>query len=270
MQDNLYLPSVNKLDQWLVRAVLILLCSASIILIVGQYTNFDLFIADYYFDAQHQVFPWDRTWFGRKLMHGYVKNVLVWTGFLIIGAALVDLVFRFRKLSTVQRARLRVLALSAALEPILITTLKKSSNLHCPWGIDRYGGSHVFLRLLDTVPEGWRAGHCFPAGHASTAMWLTAIAVLWLPANPRRAFVAFCGGISVGVILGWVQQMRGQHFLTHTLWTVWLASALTIALVAVFSRQLCSSGGRVVHSSIGPRGLVQSPASPEKTLADPG
>ena len=240
MRHDHHSSPANKLNPWLVRAVLILLCSATVILFVGQYTDLDLYIADYYFDAQRLFFPWDRTWFGRDLMHGYVKNVIVWIGFLIIAAALVDLVFHFNRLSALHRARLRVLALAAALEPMLITTLKKSSNLHCPWGVDRYGGSNPFLRLLDAVPDGWQAGHCFPAGHASTAMWLTALTVLWLPTNPRRASMAFFAGLGVGVFLGWVQQMRGQHFLTHTLWTAWLASALTIALIALFSRQISS------------------------------
>lgn len=42
--------------------------------------------------------------------------------------------------------------------------------MHCPWGVDLYGGSNPYLRLLDAVPDGWQAGHCLPAGHASTAI----------------------------------------------------------------------------------------------------
>ena len=72
-------------------------------------------------------------------------------------------------------------------------------------------------------------------------MWLSALAVLWLPNNPRRTTWVFLAGIGAGGILGWVQQMRGQHFLTHTLWAAWLSSALIVALIAVFSRQLISS-----------------------------
>ena len=116
--------------------------------------------------------------------------------------------------------------------------LKRGSALHCPWGVDLYGGKSPFLRLLDVVPEAWQAGHCFPAGHASTAMWFSALAVLWLPENPRRATLVFLAGIGAGFILGWVQQMRGQHFLTHTLWTAWLSSALIVALIAVFAGRL--------------------------------
>ena len=248
----------QSLEQWLIRAVLLLLASATIILLIGQYTNLDLAIADYYFDAQSKSFPWDHTWFGRDFMHGYIKNVLTWTGYLIIGACLLDFVFRFPILSSLQRTRLRVLALSATLEPLLVITLKKNSSMHCPWGVDLYGGSNPFLRLLDAVPDGWQAGHCFPAGHASSAMWLCALAVLWLPTNPKRALMGFIGGISAGMTLGWVQQMRGQHFLTHTLWTVWLASALTITLIALFSRQLC---GQPKLKTVGDLGLGRMPSA---------
>jgi len=69
-------------------------------------------------------------------------------------------------------------------------------------------------------------------------MWLAALAVLWLPHSPRKALLAYAGGASVGLLLGWVQQMRGQHFLTHTLWTAWLTSAVLVALLAVFARHL--------------------------------
>ena len=238
MPMNTSTQSSLPFEDWLIRAALILLGSASVILFIGQYTDLDLTIADFYFDANKGVFPWDRTWFGRDLMHGYVKNVIVWVGYLIIGATLIDVLVPIKRLTSIGRARLRIVALSAVLEPLLITTLKQSSNMHCPWGIDRFGGSHPFLRLLDVVPEAWSAGHCFPAGHASTAMWLSALAVLWLPNNPRRAALVFLAGIGAGFTLGWVQQMRGQHFLTHTLWTAWLSSAVIVALIAVFSRQL--------------------------------
>lgn len=237
------------LEEWLIRAALILLGLASCILFIGQYTDLDIAIADFYFDPHQGVFPWDKTWFGRDLMHGYVKNVIVWIGYLIIAATLIDLLVPIKRLTSIGRARLRIVALSAVLEPLLITTLKQSSNMHCPWGVDRFGGSHPFLRLLDVVPANWEAGHCSPAGHASTAMWLSALAVLWLPNNPRRAALVFLAGIGAGFTLGWVQQMRGQHFLTHTLWTAWLSSAVVIALIAVFSRQL-NAKGRALSSEI--------------------
>lgn len=223
-------------------ALLALAASAAAIVALNQFTDIDLYLADLYFDPLRRLFPWDKTWFGRNLMHGYVKNVIVWFGFLLIAAALVDLLRPLHRLSPLGRTRLQLLALAAVLEPALVGSLKRRSALHCPWAIDLYGGKYPLLRLLDVVPDGWNYGRCFPAGHASTAMWLSAFAVLWLPHAPKKALAAFTAGILAGCVLGWVQQMRGQHFLTHTLGTAWLASALLLALIVVFRRHLLAPG----------------------------
>ena len=223
---------------WLTRALALLAASALIILVLGQYTDLDLWLADLYFDPISQRFPWDKTWFATAFMHGYVKNVLMWIGFLLMAGALLDLIRPFARLPPAPRAALRISALAAFFEPLLISTLKRGSALHCPWGVDRYGGHNPFLRLLDVVPADWAAGHCFPAGHASSAMWLSALAAFWLPHAPARARAVFAFGLLAGFTLGWVQQMRGQHFLSHTLWTAWLSSALIVALFALFARPL--------------------------------
>ena len=234
------LPSLAQTSSpnWLIRSIIGLALSAVLILLLGQYTDLDLWLADLYFDPAIQRFPWDKTWFATTFMHGYVKNVLMWIGFILMAGALVDLAFPLRFLTPARRAALRISALSAFFEPLMIYNLKRISALHCPWGVDRYAGHHPFLRLLDVIPADWSAGHCFPAGHASSAMWLSALAAFWLPRAPARARGIFALGILAGFTLGWVQQMRGQHFLSHTLWTAWLSSALIIALFAVFARPL--------------------------------
>lgn len=235
---------------FLAPAFVILLGSASVLAVLGQYTDVDIWLADLHFDPVRQLFPWDRTWFARNFMHGWVKKVIVWFGFILIAAMVIDFLrpqllsaiagrLRLPSPTPLARVQLRVLGLSAILEPTLIRALKEHAMMHCPWALDRYGGSEPFLRLLDKTPEGWHAGHCFPAGHASSGMWLSALAVLWLPHSPKKALAAFVCGSAVGLALGWVQQMRGQHFLTHTLWTAWLASLLLLVLLALFfHRQL--------------------------------
>lgn len=231
-------PQSNPLirAELLKRALCVLLCTASLVLIIGQYTDIDLVLADLYFDAGLKDFPWRNTWFAKDFMHDTVKNFINWIGFLILGTALVDLACPIRKMDTLFRMQLRIVALTLVIAPLIVSALKQASNMHCPWSIDIYGGSEPLLRVLDWVPQGWHAGHCFPAGHASTGMWLAALAVFWLPHDPRRAFAVYLGGISAGLLLGWVQQMRGAHFLTHTLATAWIASAVLLALVMIVPR----------------------------------
>jgi membrane-associated PAP2 superfamily phosphatase len=80
-----------------------------------------------------------------------------------------------------------------------------------------------------------------PAGHASSALWLVALAVYWLPDRPSAARLAAAAAIVFGAVVGFLQQLRGAHFLTHTLWSVWIACAIVLAAVVV----LQAANGRV-------------------------
>jgi len=220
------------------RAWLALAAAVMLIISIGQFSNLDLIIEDYYFDAALGTFPWDKSWFADRLMHGYVKNVIIRVGYLILLIVAMDSLRPWRKISPFVRARLRFVALASVLVPTTIRTIKQFSVLHCPQGIDRYGGDAPFLRLLDQVPEALKAGHCFPAGHATVGLWLAAFCVFWLPHKPRIAALVFLSGLSVGLILGWVQQMRGMHFLFHTLWAAWLASLVILLMLLAFAHKL--------------------------------
>lgn len=217
--------------------------SALLILIIGQWTDIDLMIADYYFDPLTQTFPWRKTWFANELMHGYVKSAIINSGYLLILLAILDVLFRFKTISPYCRTRLRFVVVASLLVPTAIRWVKQYSVLHCPWKIDRYAGSAPFLRLLDHIPSGLQAGHCFPAGHATVGLWLAAFCVFWMPHRPKVAISVFFGGLSVGLILGWVQQMRGAHFLFHTLWSAWLAS-LVIVLMLLVANKIVKEGNK--------------------------
>jgi membrane-associated PAP2 superfamily phosphatase len=147
----------------------------------------------------------------------------------------------FKFVTSGLRKRLRFTAVAAVLVPLIISVLKRQSVLHCPWDEQRYGGTAPYLKLLDAVPSSMQAGHCFPAGHASTGLWLAAFCVFWLPHRPRVAIGVFFAGLGVGFVLGWVQQMRGAHFLSHTLWSMWIASAILLIMLRVSQSYLYSN-----------------------------
>lgn len=220
---------------------LYLLISALLLLGLNQFTNIDLVLADYYFDFQTKHFDWKNTWFAQQLMHVYVKNSIMFFGFTLISFVLLDAVVTFKWMSSWLRTRLRFTAISAVLIPLIISVLKQQSALHCPWDEQRYGGTAPYLRLLDAIPSNMQAGHCFPAGHASTGLWLAAFCVFWLPHRPRMAASIFFSGLSVGFVLGWVQQMRGAHFLSHTLWSIWIACAIIFMMLRVSQSSLNSN-----------------------------
>lgn len=228
--------NLDRTNYSLNTAFIALALSAIFIIWLEQFTNIDLMIEDYYYDHQLKAFVWKNTWFAKELMHVYVKKLIMLVAGLLLLIVATDAVAPWRNMSSWLRVRLRFVSFAAITIPLLVTSIKHFSALHCPWDVTRYGGDSPFVRLFDPVPASMSAGQCFPAGHATTGLWLAAICVFWLPHNIKIARLVFFAGISFGLMMGWVQQMRGAHFLFHTLWSAWLAS-LVILLTLTFTRK---------------------------------
>jgi membrane-associated PAP2 superfamily phosphatase len=217
---------------WLRTGGLALLASAVVLVVLAQATDLDLAIADRAFDTALRQFAWRDSWFADVFMHRWVKLPLVVLGSVLVLAAIAEAVFGWPRIGAADRWRLRASASMALLVPLVIGLAKHQSASHCPWSIERYGGQALHVRLLDALPAGFEAGGCLPAGHASTALWLAGLCVWWLPHRPRLAAVVFGAGQAAGFALGWVQQLRGAHFLSHTLWSMWITAALIWTLLA--------------------------------------
>lgn len=224
--------------------VLALACAVPLLLYVGWYSDADLWLADMAFDRQHMLFPWRDAWLADTFNHRILKGVLTAGAVLVLAVAAADARFRFRQLDGV-RLQLRVVALSALAVPLVISALKQVSDSHCPWDLARYGGVQPYVRLFETLPAGAAPGHCMPAGHASSALWLVSISVFWLPRRPARATLAASAALAAGFAVGWLQQLRGAHFLTHTLWSVWIAVAVVSAITVAV--QACATGSNSIR-----------------------
>lgn len=211
-----------------------------LIVYIGAFTGVDIKLADYYFDFTSNQFPWKSNPFAKVFLHSWLKAIIVAFGLALIGVSLIDSIKPIFK--PYLSLRLRIVSICAIIIPSVITALKRNSFSHCPWDIARYGGDAPYVKIFDTIPALTTAGHCMPAGHASTALWLAAFSVFWLPSNPRKALLIAVAGLGFGFFLGWFQQMRGAHFLTHTLWSVWIAGVILTCLIVYFWNSLHSIG----------------------------
>lgn len=218
--------------------LLALAASAALILWIGQFTNIDLQLADMAFDRAHRVFPLQHAWFAEQFNHVIMKAVMTCLAVVVVALAVWDAWRPHLHWAPARRLGLRVLGLSAVTVPLVISLLKRASTSHCPWDIDRYGGAEPYVRLLEMMPSGIGAGHCLPGGHASSALWLIALAAFWWPAKPRKAIGVAALTMGFALSVGFVQQLRGAHFLTHTLWSAWIACVIVLANYLLAKHQL--------------------------------
>jgi membrane-associated PAP2 superfamily phosphatase len=117
--------------------------------------------------------------------------------------------------------------------PIVIGVLRRMSPMHCPWEVTDFSGYAPYVDLWSAAPAGIRPGHCFPAAFVASGSWLLGFALLWFPEHKLRSVVVGLGALGLSFGLGWVQQMRGAHFLSHTLWSLWVSWLVVLLLHAL-------------------------------------
>ena len=129
-------------------------------------------------------------------------------------------------LRTMGAADRRQLAFSVALAMLSITALKRLATTSCPWDLAEFGGvAHYVSHWIWGVRDGG-PGHCFPAGHASAGFGYVAGWFVLRRAVPRLATGWLLASLVLGCALGLSQQVRGAHYMSHTLWTAWFCWAL--------------------------------------------
>lgn len=141
------------------------------------------------------------------------------------------------------------MVLAMALIPAAAGLWKHTSGVFCPSELLRYGGARAYRCLCAPRPAGGAIGHCFPAGHASAGFAL--MAVSFLPVRPAWRRTALAAGLALGWIMGTYQMLKGAHFLTHTLATMFVAGIIITLLrpgpIATPHRHRGDASGRGVR-----------------------
>lgn len=127
---------------------------------------------------------------------------------------------------------------------LLVNAIKHASRTSCPWDIADFGGAVPYLSHWAWGAGGGGPGHCFPAGHASAGFGFIGGFFALRGHDPRAARLCLWGSLAAGFLLGGAQQLRGAHFMSHTLWTAWIswASAAAVATLATAQRARAPAG----------------------------
>jgi len=157
-------------------------------------------------------------WWMVKVMHEGMR-ALGWVFLLALLAGIWRPWGALRSLASAERAGLFVSVLCAILS---VTLIKGFSQTSCPWDLQVFGGTVPYVSHWAMSVRDGGGGHCFPAGHASTGFAFMAAYFGLRQSGSRAAFRWLVLAMLVGFVLGISQQMRGAHFMSHTLWTAWL------------------------------------------------
>lgn len=170
-------------------------------------------------------------WFGTS--HGFaLRDHWLWTKVLHEGARRIAWVLQLllllavwwpvgvlRSLTRQQRAHMFVAAMISLL---VVTVLKNIDSTSCPWDLAEFGGTAIYVSHWQWGRFDGGTGRCFPAGHASAAFCFLP-GYFWLrEKTPRAARIWLIVTLVAGFTLGLAQQVRGAHYLSHTLWTGWI------------------------------------------------
>ena len=126
--------------------------------------------------------------------------------------------------------------LGITLAALAVAGLRELSAHSCPWDLAQFGGTAQWFPVFGELPAAPGPGRCLPSAHASTGFALFALYFALRDERPRLARWALAAAWLLGLAAAGVQVARGAHFVSHGLWTAWVAWALNIGLYALIRR----------------------------------
>lgn len=191
-----------------------------------EVTQGDLIIGDLVYRLQGGAWTLQDAWLTSDVIHDQGRN--------LVAIALLGLLMAIALGHLTQAVRpylkgLYYVLVSALVTVAVVNLMKETSALDCPWDLARYGGEKTYMSLFGRQIAGQSPGGCFPAGHASGAYCWIGLFFLARHFWPQWRFQVLAGVLTWGLVFGIAQQLRGAHFISHDLWTLyisWMSAAL--------------------------------------------
>ena len=202
---------------------------------VVEFAGVDFLLANMLFDAGAGAFPARDSYLFKHVFHDLGNRLILC---IALGAFAVFLLgFFVHRLRSLRRAAIYV-AICIGLAAALAAVAKQTTNMDCPWSLERYGGERPYVSLLSDRPDVLPRGACFPGAHSVGAFALFAFYFVWHRSNPRRAGAALSGATLLGIMYAGTQWARGAHFVSHDIWSALLAWLVCLACYLLFSTRL--------------------------------
>lgn len=199
-----------------IDAALLAIPAIAVLLALWDMTSLDLMLARWF--GTPTGFPMRDSWWLSRLLHDDLKLV-AWGA---ATALIVGVWLPWGPLRRIDLPRRAALAVALLLSLGVVSLSKSLSHTSCPWDLAQFGGVARYVSHWSWGLRDGGSGHCFPGGHASAGFAFLSLYFAWRDDAPRLARACLAAALLGGLALGWVQQARGAHFMSHTFWTAWL------------------------------------------------
>lgn len=134
--------------------------------------------------------------------------------------------------------RLLYLVAVAAIVPAVVAVTKALTHMPCPYQLQVFGGQYLEPTLWQGISQRALPVQCFPAAHASAGYaWL---GLGFISSTMPKRLMGWLAGVSLGSVLGAYKMAVGDHFLSHTLASLFIA-LICCSLLAGWIRPLADS-----------------------------
>lgn len=246
--------------RWYRQQLLLPLLFGIVVLTVINQFNLDIVFAKWLFSLEG-----DQDWtlrhnpFFEHVLHNGGRHVITFMALvLLLSALLSSFVPKLRQ----YRRSLLMLILSVASTILLVRYGKAITNVSCPWDVALFGGDKPFVAFPATLMSQQVLGQCYPGGHSSGAFAWVALyyaAKVHFP-QWRKPLLRFA--IGLGALFALTQELRGAHFLSHDLTSLWLAWLIATASYGLIYRPWQTAGRTAMLSGVSPS-LRLAPVKPQ-------
>lgn len=209
------------------------------IALILEGSSIDLWLADRLYALSGNAWGLRDNWITRELIHDGGR---LFVGVMDLGLLLLTVASCFVTRLKPYRRGFGYLVVCVLACGLAINLLKEITHIDCPWDLLRYGGEFPYVRNFEPHPRSFRYGACFPAGHASAAYAWLGLYYFAREYAPRWMWGVLSGVLTLGLIFGTAQQLRGAHFLSHDLWTLGLCWLVVTVLSLLYFRAGCRVG----------------------------
>ena len=147
------------------------------------------------------------------------------------------------------------IAISTFISTSLISYLKHLTTIPCPEALIEFGGDRRWINIWQVMAANLPRGGCYPAGHSSGGYGWLCLAFIF-PFASKKFYLWLLPGLTLGLVFGIAQQLRGVHFISHDLLTIslcWLIPGVVLylmQLMPVIKQQLGNNKAKSSYSRV--------------------